>query len=711
MKLELTIRNVIRTVGALCALLVLWAVLALCGVGTAALPLGQSGQRVIAQNGFGNHQNSYAWSMGWFKGKLYVGTGRDVLCVENETVQFFVPLSAKYTTRPFPGMSCPPDPYHMDLRAQIWQFTPQTGRWRQVYESPKGPRNPFARNKHVARDIAYRHMLVYTDRSGRQAMFAAGVSADEYLPPLLKSHPPRVLRTYDGVHWEDLNLPSVVVHYPRGSTRAMGFRELVEWRHRLYVTATPDLTGDGALFEITRPWSRHPGLRQVSPRNLDIFEVATFHGDLYLGCGDPAEGYSVWEWSGHGRPFIPIVTGGAGRGAVITSVVSMHVFRNALYVGASGWYHESTLPLSEMIRIAPDGRWSLVVGSPRRLPDGSTAYPTSGLTDGFDSLFNAHFWRMAVDRGGLYVGTNSWSYIVKTYKGKAWLGDLLADAAGYQLWATCNGDDWFSITRDAFGANEYNFGARTLQPGAGGSLYIGSANHAQGTMIVEDREPACSSLLNPSRGVAPPSEMIADHVRKGTLLSWKRSASAARYEVLAAPEVSLTLYLKAPPIGPSGFPFEGATPTVTGPETPGSVPVTLSLTGSFEPVATTSGTFFVDRAPRHRVFEVVARDAFGRASSPSNIQIAPVPEPPATFAGTEAALAASTRATIASAGSVSWPRRLLSAAQAAWRRGDRNAALADVRRLRATAGGDEQLAALTLRLERRLQYAQAAGEP
>ncbi len=185
----------------------------------------------------------------------------------------------------------------------------------------------------------------------------------------------------------------------------------------------------------------------------------TFHGDLYVGCGNATSGYSVWEASGEDRPFVPIITGGAGRGAEITSVVSMHVFRDRLYVGASGWY-QNTLPKSEMIRIAPDGQWTLVVGNPRKLPNGQIAYPTSGLDDGFDSLFNAHFWRMADFGGGLYVGTNSWADLVKGYKGRGWLGDLLTGAAGYQLWSTCDGEDWFPVTRNAFGDGEYDFGAQ-----------------------------------------------------------------------------------------------------------------------------------------------------------------------------------------------------------------------------------------------------------
>jgi len=48
--------------------------------------------------------------MGWFGGKLYVGTGRDELCVENETVQFYFPTSDTYTTNPSPNVRCPSNP-------------------------------------------------------------------------------------------------------------------------------------------------------------------------------------------------------------------------------------------------------------------------------------------------------------------------------------------------------------------------------------------------------------------------------------------------------------------------------------------------------------------------------------------------------------------------------------------------------------------------
>ena len=57
--------------------------------GSAAVPANRVTQ--IAQNGFGDHTNDYAWSMAWFKGKLYVGTARNEECVERVTEQFYLP--------------------------------------------------------------------------------------------------------------------------------------------------------------------------------------------------------------------------------------------------------------------------------------------------------------------------------------------------------------------------------------------------------------------------------------------------------------------------------------------------------------------------------------------------------------------------------------------------------------------------------------------
>jgi hypothetical protein len=712
-----------------------------------SIQTGTPGVSIIAQNGFGDVNNSFAWSMAWFDGKLYVGTGRDEQCVENETVQFYFPSSVgSYNTNPDPNEHCPANPYDLPLQAQIWQYTPPTattvttksptgmteitttpsgGSWKQVYESPLEP-NPMARGKMVARDLAYRGMVTWT-HDGRTALFAAAVTPDEYLPPLLRSHPPVILRTYDGVHWTVLQLPSVVVEYPAGNDRPMGLRSMLVWDNHLFVTATPDITGDGALFEVTNPWSNHPGLRQVSGPQFDIFEIDKFAGGLYIGTGNKAVGYGVYrtlKYSSSGYlTFQQLVGDGAGRGNLVTSVVSMNVYHNRLYVGASGWYNQNTIPASEMLRIAPDGQWTLVVGDPRNLADGQTMYPTSGLYDGFFSPFAAHFWRMADQGGGLFVGTNDWAYLVQEDKQYAWLQEtVLAGVLGFNLWGTCDGNDWFAVTRDAFDGDEYNFGDRTLVTGGskGQDLFIGTANDAQGTTIFDDRGDACESLVNNRRqAVARPAGLQTDALRHGTLLSWERSADARSYVIEQAPFVSITLGLKAPPTLPNGWQMEDAMPTVTSPGAPGSVTVTLSVPGQFQPVGVTASTDFAAHSNGKYVYEVVARSASGATSQPSNAEVVPFGGAPATFGELRSVLATPAtfssdlrrKAAIMARAAESRQQQLLSAAEAAVAHGDDALARRDVAQLEASAGANDELAAVAGRVLRRLEYERVAGTP
>ena len=298
----------------------------------------------------------------------------------------------------------------------------------------------------------------------------------------------------------------------------MGFRSLLVWRGHLFVTATPDITGDGGLFEVTRPWSNHPGLRQVSGPQFDIFEIQTFHGGLYIGTGNKQVGYGVYRtftYNAHSRRSrsITVVGGGAGRGIQVTSVVSMHVYRNRLYVGSSGWYNKGTLPASEMIRIAPSGRWQLVVGNPRTLAE---------RQDDVSDLGAVRRVLQPVRRPLLADGGPGRRPVrrhqrlglpLQQDKQYAWLTEtVLSGVLGFNVWATCDGNDWFAVTRDAFTGDEYNFGGRNLVTGGqhGQDLFIGSANQAQGASIFDDRGEACGSLINDSAGAVTSSRRADD---------------------------------------------------------------------------------------------------------------------------------------------------------------------------------------------------------
>jgi hypothetical protein len=661
--------------------------------------------RLLAQNGFGDPRNVYSWSMARFHGRIYVGTGRQVVCVENETIDYFLRVSQRYVTNPLPGATCPPDPYDMDLRAEIWEYTPRTGKWRRVYKSRADVPNPRARGKFVARDIAFRGMTVFRDAHGRERLYAAGVTADEYLPELKRRHPPRILSSDDGRHWQATPARDVVVRVPYGVFRPMGFRSLQVWHGRLYVTATPGLTGDGAIFEVSRPWSpRRARFKQVTPSRFSVFEFDRFDGALWAGTGDRARGYGVYRITRQGSRyrFRPIVTDGAGRGQTVTSVVSMHVFKGRLYVGSSGWYNEESNPVSEIIRIDGSGRWQVVTGAPRTV-NGQSAAPISGLSDGFNNVFTAHFWRMAAYRGELVVGTNDWSYLtVLAYPELApWAVALtesvLKGERGFDLWASCDGVNWRAITRNAFGGNRYEFGARNLVVDSG-SLFVGSADHAEGTRVWSYRANDCGGPVGGAAGVPNsarppiPQALMADVQQHGTVLSWRSPATAAdtSYRVMRATYTDVRLGLSRPVVTPSGFPLDGALPAVGAPGTNGSRSADLPVTKGFTAIGTTRQRFFVDRTARRGVryaYQVVAETPSGARSAASNVQVVPDPRPTPELAALGIRRAAATM------------RRLP---------GDpatRRAALRRLARLRRAAAPGSGRALYVERLERRVRYA------
>jgi hypothetical protein len=440
----------------------------------------------IARDGFGDARNSYAWSTAWFKGALYVGTARSAMCVENATIAYYLPDAGFYRREPLPGVTCPPTIHQADLRAEIWRYEPGTGRWSRVYRSAHVP-NPRARGRLVARDIGYRGMLVRTERGGRKALYVAALSPGEFIPELRRPYPPRILRTTDGERFRPLRARPPVIHTYVGPYRPVGFRALATVGRSLYVTASAGLTGDGVVLRVRRPGGRSPSFEQVSPRKLAVFELATFGGRLYAGTGDREFGYGVWRAdTDRPRRWEPVVVGGAGRGSTITSVVSMAPYRGWLYVGASGWI-DSAFPPSELIRVARDGRWDVVVGNARRDADGVLRSALSELPDGFGNPFNNHFWRMQTFRGALLLGTNDWS---GSLHGASGIPDQVRSEFGFDLYGTCDGSHWWVVTRDGFGRDD-DFGVRTMAE-AGAGLFIGTTNHARGTSIYRSRARPCA---------------------------------------------------------------------------------------------------------------------------------------------------------------------------------------------------------------------------
>ncbi len=621
--------------------------------------------------GFGDLNNSYAWSMAWFKGKLYVGTVRDEECIEYATFAYYG--ITPYTQHPYPEMNCGNSIFDLDLRAEIWQYTPTStsaGNWRRVYQSPVIP-NPEAVGQNVAQFIGFRGMVVYTDpATGDQSLFVGSVTPDEYIPELRDTNPPRLLRSSDGEHFDILNgAPDRVytVYDPVNGEKPIGYRAMVIYNNRLFVTSGSGLTGDGVVVEVGHPFSSNPTFTQVSPNGMQVFDMAVFNNQLYVGTGDTTNGYGVSRTSATGAApyvFSSVVANGAGRGRDIISVVSMKVFDNRLYVGASGWYN-TLFPASELIRVAPDDSWQVVVGNPRFTPSG-LQFPISGLPDGFGNIFNAHFWRMEEFYHGLYLGTNDWSWLLRY----TLLDPLISWEYGFDIYGSCDGQSWFLATQDAFGDGRYNFGARTMQSTPYGG-FIGSANQVQGTVLFStngtEGVPQCApfsisdfwntpwgSIIKsidsktklkvrtpsnstdffiPGADASRPKLLQADVQTQGTVLSWDPSQGAAQYEVFRAEYLPNSQVGVVPPKRlPNGMP--GDLPYILPGASNAPAPTGVNILGPTVDLGQTSNPYFIDTtaAPgKQYAYSVKAVSSSSQVSMSSNLVVVPDDTQPVTF--------------------------------------------------------------------------------
>jgi len=701
---------------------------------TAAAQQSEAGITEIATGGFGNPLNQFSWSMAWFKGKLYIGTAANELCVENATLQYYYPNLPIYGPNPAPDLHCAANADDLDLRAEIWQYTPQTNTWKRVYRSPADIPNPHDPSKMVARDIGYRGMVVYHDQ-----LYVGGVTADEYLPQLADAHPPRILRTSDGTSWTALNGAPKTLSTYLGTQKPIGYRSMVVYHDRLFVTASSGLTGDGVILEVKGADGNSPSFTQVSPSSLQVFELQPFNDQLYVGTGNADNGYGVYRTRLDTTPatFTPIVMDGAGRGKTVTSVVSMQPFGGRLYVGASGWGNGAIFPVSELISIGTGDDWNVVVGAAR-----AGKSPVSGLPDGFGNPFNAHFWRMEDAGGALLLGTNDWTWALRNIP---ILGSWLRPFMGYDLYGTCDGRNWWPATINAFGDGRYNFGARTLETTPAGT-FLGSANHAQGTAVWRGPTSGICPLgarTSPALGsaasahgsshrsdvaAARPGRLMADVQRCGTVLSWDGVRGARGYRVVRTE--NRRVHDVRVPRRPR---HQAAVPNAPPPLLRGRQArrATFSLPGAATTLATTDSTFFVDHgAPtdRRATYSVVSVDPTGRDALPSNLVTTPSAQPKATFARLRALIDAAAhplgqgRASAAHAASGRL-HGLASRSLARWRHGDRTGAVRDLDRLVAAertmahaarardATATENLNDAALRLSRRLRYAGVSCTP
>lgn len=539
------------------------------------VPTGQRGFQKVSEDGFGSRHNSYAWSSAWFKGKLYVGTNRDMLCY----------LSVVFGTDA--SLIDDADCESPDYRGEIWTYDPEGsggGTWKRVYQSPLA--TPASGGAAVPRDQGYRGMVAVVEPGpdGTEALYIGGYTSKEVLPVNL---PARLLRTVDGENFQELRSSDSST---LGNADTFGLRSFTQYKGKLYMTANMNPPQRPRLLEAdlaTVSGTSDSGtldVRQVNPSAVQPFELEVFNNYLYVGTIDTQNGYSVLKTDCTGAApytFTPVVTHGAwrkdrsGKEAYNLNeyVLSMCVFQDQLYIGSGcglGGYDfvakVGPAP-AELIRIDKNDTWQLVCGKKRTTPDGIKV-PVSHLTAGMGNPFSGYFWRMAVHRDWLYVATMDSSItlrnpdimslldpnkvapngdftqalqFVQMGLGLAGLvglplngstGSSLVDRVGdnivnilggFDLWKTRNGVQWYPVTTTGFG-DKFNIGARTLVSTPLG-LFIGTANPYYGAQVWlgDDHFPVARNLQAEPTGASGNTEGEQGAVK----LRWTAPADTA----------------------------------------------------------------------------------------------------------------------------------------------------------------------------------------
>lgn len=477
------------------------------------------------ETGFGDRRNTWAWSMAWWNNRLYVGTNREWRCVSDWMNHFAFAGFAYPSNDPDMAGLCPQNVADLDLRAEIWRWTPgqataDPGTWERVYQSPQIP-NPDYPGRMTAREVAFRSLDVYRDPSGQEALYAFSVNTKAMWAGRVP--PPTILRTTDGAAWDPIPQdPGTFM----GELPNASFRSPASFNGQLFaIHAT--VQGNGPIVASPYPALGNDQWTQVSPEGEPYYAVAPFNGWLYAATFDPFGGYSIqktravntanpnspdppYEW-------ITVVDRGAYRGSKPADfILQMYEFDGRLYVGADSH--------AEVIRINPDDTWDLVVGTPRQLSDGRWIYPLSTLDEGFSNGFNKHIWRMGAYDGQLYTGTYDSSTI--------WNGEPQVDAAvrhllGFDLFRTDDGWYYSPLSTDGFGF-PLAMGVRQFA-GTPYGLFFGTANDTQGLQIWRGSPKA------ETNGLAAPARVEVEVGGGRPVLSWEPVPGAQRYVVFRAP--------------------------------------------------------------------------------------------------------------------------------------------------------------------------------
>jgi pimeloyl-ACP methyl ester carboxylesterase len=604
----------------------------------------------IAAAGLGDSHNNWMWSMEWFRGKLYVGTGREIQCLSLLTSD----VQAGTNVYPLSVLNgdCP-DTTELPhaIAGEIWAYDPTTREWQRVYKSPEDiPLEIDGEPTFTARDVGFRGMTVFTEPGGTEALYVGGVTSGSIYDkqPQFAAEgypPPRLLRSVDGVNFEAVPqapgtfLGNIGNPLP-GSTRPLrSFRALTEYKGMLFATVG-DFRGVGVVVASADPAQGDNAWFLASPvtEEFPVWNLVVYNDFLYATTGDrdfSDEGFGLHKTAATGAPpyvWSPVILNGGWQsdGSLRSpNGLSFTIFNGQLYLG--------TNRPTELYRVNQDDTWDLIVGEPRLTPQGFKA-PLSGIGVGFGSWFNGHFWRMAVHEGQLYLTT--WDSSV----GLRFL-DIVDKIFGFQYGfdfvRTKDSVHWQAITRQGF-VDGLNSGGRSILSTPAG-LFVGTARPKGGAQVYQCAPPECTPS-EPPAAFPPPEhlEAVPEVVSGRTvILTWDRVPGAAQYRVYRAtvkpitdflpgdleiplPGLDITVTLRGILAGDFDHLCTPATPTIC--ELIEAVKnVKVGLPTPFVQVGIRTSPRFVESAPTalQSVYLVRAEDSEGGLSAASNFVGAP----------------------------------------------------------------------------------------
>lgn len=392
--------------------------------GASSRGLTQDDFKYLAQRGFGDSANSYAWSVASFKGDLYVGTNRHHLWSILEG------MSSLFSVLPVSPLDLIDGPvsdiwgdmaWADDFRGSIWRY--RKGKWSVVHESnvlqgilpiaqnPALPPAPTI-DGYYPESYGYRNMEVY-----KGSLYAIGIGT--WYPNMPVA---RILRssTGDPGSWVDVSGIIATATNPRG---------LVQYKGKLFISASlpgTALAGAGAglvyCYDPTSPdlWKQvsEPGFG--NDKNVEVPELAVFNGCLYASTVNHTTGFEVWKTDGrllpNGKYFWKRVIKEGFGDTWNQWGMTMVPFNGYLYIGTAaggGMVIKDNQPVGtrafDVIRLDKRDRAQLLVGAykPSDPPAGwpKIRVPLSRWAAGFANPFNAYVWNMCVYKGWLYLST------------------------------------------------------------------------------------------------------------------------------------------------------------------------------------------------------------------------------------------------------------------------------------------------------------------